>query len=123
MNHCPIPRLLLVLAVARCAASQTVAPLTARAPTPTAAPAAAAQPSAPRASSTPEAALHDQIAELLLRMTAAVSAADPQAYLSCVSLTDPCFATEQRNWAKDLTRKAPEHFEATIGDAEVTVAP
>lgn len=114
MNNLPILRLLLVLIFAGCAESQTAAPAI-----------ATDQPSTPRPSSPsePAPALHDQITDLLGRMTAAVSAADPQAYLACVSLTDPCFATEQRNWAKDLTRNAPEHFEATIGDSEPTLAP
>jgi hypothetical protein len=55
-------------------------------------------------------------------MSAAVSGADGEAYLSCVSLADPCFATEQRNWAKDLKRAAPERFEFTLDGEDPALA-
>src|SRR5262245_31001326 len=60
---------------------------------------------APAAAGVPKVApaeLRAQLDDLMRRMSDAVRAADPAAYLSCVSLVDPCFATEQKNWAKDL---------------------
>lgn len=62
-----------------------------------------------------------QIQDLLRRMTVAVGTADQAGYLACVSLADPCFATEQRNWAKDLGRVAPESFDASLDGDEVTL--
>jgi hypothetical protein len=57
-----------------------------------------------------------ELEDLLRRVTAATGAANQDGYLACVSLADPCFATEQRNWAKDLGRHAPESFEMTLTD-------
>src|SRR5690606_38351484 len=74
---------------------------------------------APAVRAVEPAAVREQIESLLGRMAAAVRAADQEAYLACVSLDDPVFATEQRNWAKDLERAAPERFELTLRDDPV----
>ena len=113
---------LLLLTLAGCATSAALTPnpsaaQPANAP---AAPAPAAPASGPGDSA---AALHQALTDLAARMTAAVASASPDAYLACVSLADPRFATEQRNWAKDLTRKPPEHFQAEIGDGDPTLTP
>ncbi len=68
------------------------------------------------------AALRSQIDDLLRRINTAVGAADQPAYLACVSTADPCFATEQKNWALDLGRKAPESFSVEISGEEVSLA-
>ncbi len=70
-------------------------------------------------------AIRPQLEALLRQITAAVGAADQSAYLSYVSKSDPCFAKEQENWAKDLGRKgkAPESFEVALTDADITTAP
>jgi len=75
-----------------------------------------AAPSTLHVAATEPTATRAELQALLTRMNEAVAAADPGRYLACVALQDPCFATEQRNWAKDLTIKAPGSFEATIGE-------
>ncbi len=82
---------------------------------------ACAQP-APAAATAPDpAVVRSQIDELLRQITAAVGAADQPGYLSHVPKTHPCFPKEQENWALDLGRKAPEHFEVALTDADLTL--
>lgn len=59
-------------------------------------------------------AAKEGILELLQRMTAAVAAADQAGYLACVDRSDSDFATEQKNWAKDLGRKPVESFDLSL---------
>lgn len=54
---------------------------------------------------------------LLDAMTAAVLAADVEGYLECVDLSDPIFAQEQRNWAKDFARVKAESFSVEVANA------
>lgn len=68
------------------------------------------------------AAIRAELEALLRQITAAVGAADQAGYLSHVSQTDPCFAKEQENWAKDFSRKSPERFEVALTEAEITLA-
>lgn len=49
-------------------------------------------------------------------MEAAIRAGNAEKYLECVDLSDPVFATEQRNWAKDLAKKPPSAFEIVLVD-------
>lgn len=79
----------------------------------------AAPPTAPAAPG----AAHQQVESLLREMTAAVSNADQDRFLACVCLSDPIFAMEERNWAKDLGRKRPEKFEARLADEESDLTP
>jgi hypothetical protein len=67
------------------------------------------------------AAIRTQIEDLLRRINTAVGAADQSAYLACISTADSCFATEQKNWALDLGRKAPQSFSVEISGDEVTL--
>jgi len=69
------------------------------------------------------ASIRAQLQSLLREMTDAVNAADQPRYLACVDLRDPCFGTEQRNWAKDLERKRPEKFEARLAEDDAELSP
>lgn len=61
------------------------------------------------------------------RMTAAALAADREGYLRFVATDDAHFATEQRNWAKDLERHRPAQLVLELGavlvDGDVATAP
>jgi Peptidase MA superfamily len=81
-----------------------------------------APPTPPAAPAAPGAA-HQQVESLLREMAAAVNNADQDRFLACVLQSDPIFAMEQRNWAKDLGRKRPEKFEARLADEESDLTP
>lgn len=81
----------------------------------------AAEPPQPAAVAVDPAQTRSEIDELLRQISAAVLAGDQEAYLSHVLRTDPCFAKEQENWAKDLGRAKPERFEVSLTDAELTL--
>jgi hypothetical protein len=63
------------------------------------------------------------IQDLLRRMAIAIGAADQDGYLACIAMSDPCWAMEQKNWAKDLGRKAPESFEVALTEDELATTP
>lgn len=52
------------------------------------------------------------------QMEKAVLAADQQAYLTRIAQDDQIFATEQKNWAKDLALHVPAEFSMSIPDDE-----
>ncbi len=49
-------------------------------------------------------------------MESAIRAGDAEKYLACVDLSEPVFAMEQRNWAKDMAKKPPKSFEIAMVD-------
>lgn len=55
------------------------------------------------------------------RMTEAVLAGDPGAFLACVDDGDPVFHKEQENWAKDLIEHRPISFEINFSDRDFVV--
>ncbi len=60
---------------------------------------------------------------MLNDMAAAAAAADQARYLSFISTSDPVFLKEQQNWAKDLSRKAPESVTMQIEPDSIGVGP
>ncbi len=60
------------------------------------------------------------IGEVLGAMSEAVARGDDAAYLEHIWTGDEVFATEQRAWAKDLTRHVPEAFELIASDIQET---
>lgn len=68
---------------------------------------------AAQAGDTPE-SVRPQLEQLLSTMAAAALAGDQSRYLQCISLVEPVFATEQKNWAADLAEHLPELFELTL---------
>ena len=56
------------------------------------------------------------LARLLDSMEVAVLAGNPDACLALSDLSEDVFAQEQRNWAADLDKHAPETFELELGD-------
>src|ERR1043165_6033379 len=58
------------------------------------------------------------VPDLLAEMTAAGNAGGQARDLACVSQRGPVFAMEQKNWAKDLSRKRPEKFEVALKNGE-----
>ncbi|MEX2219974.1 MAG: hypothetical protein WD749_14575 [Phycisphaerales bacterium] len=68
-------------------------------------------------------AIREQVGALMREVSAAVAGADQARYLALVSKSDPVFVTEQRAWALDLGRKAPEEFSVRLSDAEEELKP
>jgi hypothetical protein len=64
-----------------------------------------------------------ELGALADRMGAACSAGDADAYLACVDLTDPVWATEQRTWAADFARQKPGDVGIAIETASVRLGP
>jgi hypothetical protein len=57
---------------------------------------------------------HGALEALADAMEAAVKTGDIPSYLRLIDVRDPIFATEQRNWAKDLAEKPPTSIEITL---------
>lgn len=60
------------------------------------------------------------VVSLIRDMENAIKAGNAEKYLECVDLSDPVFATEQRNWAKDLAKKPPTAIEIALVDEEAS---
>jgi hypothetical protein len=63
-----------------------------------------------------EAVVRPQIEMLLAAMSQAALAGDQEGYLSCISMADPVFATEQKAWAADLSLHVPDRLEFALTD-------
>ncbi len=58
-----------------------------------------------------------EVLSVIRDMEAAIREGSAEKYLACVDLSEPVFATEQRNWAKDLAKKPPTTFEIVLVDS------
>jgi Peptidase MA superfamily len=67
------------------------------------------------------AAVRAQLGELLDSMERAVLSGEIEGYLWHLDMSDAVFAQEQKNWAADLEKRAPETFEITLSDEDLHV--
>ncbi len=74
-----------------------------------------------QATTTRETAVRAQLAQLTDSIERAVLSGEVDAYLWHIDTTDAVFTQEQKNWAADLRKRAPETFEITLSDDELTL--